>query len=157
MNKRWLLMLVASAAVMLTGCEQLRSWTGVQVILKEGEPQVAFGPGGYLLVDQEPLLLRGRKEVTWTLPADGSKYTDFRMVIDKPAKLVLIDGNTVRYQPIDQPKPRNQQLNCRLAQGSANVFACAIPSDLDPKVLYQYTLRVQRDNQPYEVDPTMMP
>jgi hypothetical protein len=149
------LLAAVAIAVSLAACQQL-PWGRVPSILV-GEPRIVLGDNGLLVVDQEPLMLRGAKSVTWTLPAlpnDQARYTDFSVVINAPVKRVIRDGSVVRYVKVDG-RAIERPLKCGQVERAR--FTCEIPQNLLEKaVLYTYTLKFKRDGIAFELDPTVM-
>jgi hypothetical protein len=97
---------IAVVAFALAGCDTLKTGTERAAIVPMtiGEPKIVLSQTGLLVVDQEPLLLRGRNSVTWTLPADNAKYQDFAVTIDAATKRIVREGKVVTFRPLDGPK-----------------------------------------------------
>jgi hypothetical protein len=151
---------IAVVAFALAGCETLKTGTERAAIgpMTIGEPKIVLSQTGLLVVDQEPLLLRGRNSVTWTLPADNAKYQDFAVTIDAATKRIVREGKVVTFRPLDGPKI-NQSLKCGQVDG--NKVTCELPTDLVKKLVrdtaYSYTVRFRRNGVPFELDPTVWP
>lgn len=147
------IVLAVALAAALGGCDTLKRFVSSTPNITIGQPQIALAPGGYVVVDQSPLLLIGRSTVTWRLPADGAKYEKFSVTIDQLKKRVQTDGKTVRYVRVD-PKTLNLPLKCGPIEGST--VQCDLPAALEKNSVYSYTIRFVRDGLPFELDPDMM-
>lgn len=149
------LLAAVAVAVALAGCQHL-PWPP-QAQIRVGAPRIVLGDNGLLIVDQEPLLLRGANSVTWTLPplpSDQARYSDFSLVINAPAKRVIREGGVIRYVKAEG-KALERSLKC--SQVERTRFTCEVPAGLlDKGVLYTYTLKFKRDGVPFELDPTIM-
>lgn len=148
---------VLIAVLTLSACEVFQtSRTDAQI--RFGQPRIVLSPSGVLVVNQEPLLLQGRRSITWTLPKDGAKYEDFTVVINSAVKRAVREGNAIRYVPIDA-KRIEQPLKCTPVD--AFQFRCdftpALERVVEKSVLYTYTLTFKRNNVRFELDPTVMP
>lgn len=149
------LLAAVAVAVSLAGCQHL-PWppTAPPPV---GAPRIVLADNGLLIVDQEPLLLRGANSVTWTLPplpSEQARYSDFSLVINAPAKRVIREGGVVRYVKAEG-KALERPLKC--SQVERTRFTCEVPAGLlDKGVLYTYTLKFKRDGVPFELDPTIM-
>ena len=146
--------LAVALVTSLAGCqvfERMQGPAGAPVI---GQPLVVFDEVGALVVNQEPLLMRGNRTVVWSLPDDGSVYDRFSFTIGSLVKRAIVDGKVVRYEPV-QPKPVNAAAECR--RGEKSQFLCTLPAGLERRALYTYTIKFTRNGQPYELDPLIMP
>lgn len=149
------LLAAIAVAITLAGCQHV-PW-GRSTTILVGQPRIVLGDNGLLIIDQEPLLLRGANNVTLTLPplpSEQARYTDFSLVINAPVKRVVRDGGVVRYVKVDG-KALDRPLKC--SQTERTRFTCEVPAGLlDKGVLYTYTLKFRRDGVPFELDPTIM-
>lgn len=119
-----------------------------------GQPLVVFDEIGALVVNQEPLVVRNKGTVIWTLPDDGATYDRFSFTIGSLVKRAIVDGKVVRYEPVP-PKPVNAAATCR--RGERSQFICTLPAGLERRALYTYTIKFTRNGQPHELDPLIMP
>lgn len=156
MNSICRIVLLAALTAALTGCETPKRPMAASTtqVLEIGQPQIVIAPGGYLLVDQQPLLLAGKTTVTWQLPPEGV-YSDFTVTIGRERKRVKTDGKTVSYAAIDNPIVYNRKLECGRIE--AGRVTCELPlAVLKPNTVYSYTLSFVRDGLTYDLDPDMM-
>lgn len=158
MNNIYKIMLAAALAAALAGCETpkraIAPPADATTVLTVGQPQIVIAPGGYLLVDQQPLVLVGQTSVTWQLPPDGT-YSEFVVTIGQDRKRVKTDGKTVTYSVIEKPTVLNRKLDCGRVE--AGRVTCQLPlAVLEKNTVYSYTLGFIRDGIKYELDPDMM-
>jgi hypothetical protein len=151
MNK---ILTAVALTVALAGCQvfdKAMEPRGTPVL---GQPRIVFDDVGALVVNQEPLLMRGNRTVVWSLPDDGAAYDRFSFTIGALVKRAVVEGKVVRYEPV-QPKQVNAPAECR--RGDRSQFICVLPAGLERRALYTYTIKFTRNGQLHELDPLIMP
>ena len=147
MNKK--LWLAVSAVAMLAGCACWRSAPD------PANPKV-YVIDGYLVVDQEPLIVKGDRPITWHLQQTGPYRFASSAIELRPTKDLKQDKDP------RNPEEMRRDLNCKAPENDGHDVTCTpnlsfLFKGLVPR---HYSITVEdttRGNKPLILDPSMIP
>jgi hypothetical protein len=146
--KKAILIAAALGMLALAGCAHRIS------IIDPARPQV-FVADGYIVVNQEPVVVKRPATVTWTVPwGSNLRFADKGITVDAFVKpLPPRDGRT-QQRPATRDTSRVSQFKCE-PNKERTEFSCFVSNDVAPG-FYAYTIRLLADGKPLELDPTIM-
>ncbi|MGH6623784.1 MAG: hypothetical protein ACREBN_07425 [Burkholderiaceae bacterium] len=139
---------LALAALTLSGCEHLRPRSLPDPALT----RVTVVPGPYIVVDQEPIVVRraaGQDTVTWRVAGGNVRFAEKGITVDAFVKPL---PREVRAQAPASIAARKDGVPGFACSGSAEVFSCKIDAKVPPGV-YSYTIRLSVDGRDVASDP----
>jgi hypothetical protein len=146
-------LLLASAACVLVlgGCAQFKFR-----VPDPTRPQVVLSPAGYLVVNQEPIVVArepGQEAtITWRLSPTGStRFEDRGIVIEGMVKTGPKEG--LRKLPVPDTS-QNQLFKCETSQDRLEA-ACRISPEVKSG-FYAYTINARDGTRRIVLDPTIM-
>jgi len=164
--------------VALSGCAEL---TQRSISIDATRPQIRIVEGNRLVVNQEPIHVpRSDRTVTWQLPRGVNAQFDPQngITVDRIDKLVNANGSPIadrgalsaaNERLLANARKRDAAVSDKRQARILSVFPCTYVDEFEysclipqagadtPHGLYAYTIRVNIDGKPYELDPRMMP
>jgi hypothetical protein len=138
------LLVVAASAVTLTGCAGLPDDKGAGRSPRVTNVTVE---GGYVVIDQEPIVIRGTGKIAWNVITPGYEFAPNGIELKNPSP------------PYNPPyKNAAEEFRCPREKGAQ--FHCDPTFSLSSRkgAVYRYTIRVQRigGGGVIEFDPTAL-
>lgn len=148
---RKLLLASAVCALALAGCAQLKFRAP-----DPNRPQVLPSPAGYLVVNQEPIVVvrePGKEAtITWRLPPTGNlRFDDRGIVIEGMVKTGPKQGQRKLPAP---DTSQNQLFRCAVSQDRLEA-TCRLSPEIKSG-FYAYTINARDGDRRVVLDPTIM-
>jgi len=146
--KKAILIALVLGTLALTGCAHRIS------IIDPARPQV-FVADGYIVVNQEPVIVKRPGTITWTVPwGSNLVFADKGITVDAFVKPPLPRDGRPQQRPVTRDTSRVSQFKCE-PNKERTEFSCFVSNDVPPG-FYAYTIRLLADGKPLELDPTVM-
>ena len=149
---------IALLAVALTGCSLLDKQRHERIIDQPTRAVVIVTPDRYIVVDREPLLVRVSQlptTLSWKLAGQpGAKFAERGITIDARVKPGIKEMQAQRQAAPMRDARSVAGVKCQVSADRSEA-SCSLPADL-PRGTYAYTIRLDVNGQPVELDPTVM-
>ena len=154
--KKSVLIVAVLGALVLAGCAQREHH---RMRIDPARPQVLVAPGGYIVVNQEPVILRrseGKDTITWQLPSGSNiRFAPNGITVDAFVKPLSKDMKS-QQRTGAAVRDTSQVAGFKCSPNEARTeFSCMVARDVRSG-FYAYTIRLLDDGKPLELDPTVM-